>query len=114
MSLSHSQQPQYIFIYKTILHAYLYGQTELKYEDLQDHIEKLQQAFPNSEDSHLDKEFMVSIPLHLLTLFPPPSLSHSQGAASSVPELEEGDQSAALSYKNMDKNRNKHFLPRMF
>ena len=56
-----------MFIYKAILYAYMYGITELKREELKKHIEKLQLAFPNSEDSRLDIEYCVSTIQFLLT-----------------------------------------------
>ena len=54
-----------MFIYKAILYAYMYGITELKKDELKKHVEKLQLAFPNTEDSRLDIEYCVSSSLDL-------------------------------------------------
>jgi hypothetical protein len=51
-------QAQYLFIYDSLLHAYLHGVTEVKASQLRDHVASL--ATPLSEQSsmtQLDKEF---------------------------------------------------------
>ena len=44
-----------------LLYEYLYGETEVKREELSDHLEKLLEVFPETEDSRMDKEFEVRL-----------------------------------------------------
>ncbi len=54
-------QEQYFFIYRTVLHALLYGDTEVGVANLSDHLSFLQQsAEGNEEETHLDREFKVT------------------------------------------------------
>ena len=48
-----------MFVYSSLLYEYWYGETLINKEELEAHYEKLQEAFPYTEDSRLDKEFEV-------------------------------------------------------
>ena len=50
-----------MFVYSSLLYEYWYGETLINKEELEAHYEKLQEAFPYTEDSRLDKEFEVCV-----------------------------------------------------
>ena len=52
-------QAQYLFIYKCLLHEYLYGETEVTKDTIKDHFDSLLETFPDTEDSRMEKEFQV-------------------------------------------------------
>lgn len=84
-------QAQYLFIYDSLLHAYIHGITEIKAAQLRDHVTSLATPISEgSEKSRLDKEFdhVMSIQLppdHLFTI--------------------------AMETDNQPKNRNQNHLP---
>jgi protein tyrosine phosphatase len=48
---------QYYFIFLCINYEYLYGETSFTKDTLSEHLERLQEAFPCTEDSRMDKEY---------------------------------------------------------
>ena len=54
-------QNQYEFIYTALLYEYLHGDLDMDKSELKEHFEKLSDAFPDSEESYLDKEFRVCV-----------------------------------------------------